>query len=196
MPKQVDLSSFVFKPSEIGYGKLKSRVRRFAWHFVSIIFESLPKSTVFKKPRVLVLKFFGAKFGKNPVIMRGVKISRPWKLKCGDNAWIGENAFIQNDNASIDIGNNVCVSQAALLLVGNHDYKKTSFDESSKPIILEDGVWVGARAVVCGGVTMASHSIAAVGSVITRNTEPYGIYQGNPAVKVRERVVELNIFMF
>ncbi|GIV29578.1 MAG: hypothetical protein KatS3mg028_0644 [Bacteroidia bacterium] len=41
---------------------------------------------------------------------------------------------------------------------------------------------VGAKSVVCPGVVVKSHSVITVGSVIVQSTEPYGIYQGNPAV--------------
>ena len=39
------------------------------------------------------------------------------------------------------------------------------------------------------GVTVRSHSIISAGSVIAKDTEPYGIYAVNPAVKVKERVL-------
>ena len=88
------------------------------------------------------------------------------------------------------IGNNVCISQGALLLTGNHDYTKPEFDYCNAPIVLEDGVWIGAKAVVCPGTTAHSHSVLAVGSVVSKEMAAWGIYQGNPAVKVRERVMK------
>ncbi len=75
------------------------------------------------------------------------------------------------------------------MLTGNHNYKKETFDLIVGEIILEDGVWVGHKSVVCPGVTMHSHSILTVGSVLTKDAEAYSIYQGNPAVKVKERVI-------
>ena len=64
-------------------------------------------------------------------------------------------------------------------------------------ITLEDGVWVGAKAVVCPGVTMKSHSILSVGSVLTKDAEAYGIYQGIPAVLVKFRLISnLNTFIW
>lgn len=89
--------------------------------------------------------------------------------------------------AEVKIGDHACVSQGAMLLCGNHNYKKSSFDLIVKSIILEEGSWVGAQSVVCPGVTLHSHSILTVGSVAASNMEPYFIYSGNPAVKIRER---------
>ena len=58
--------------------------------------------------------------------------------------WIGENVWIDN-LSNIIIGKNVCVSQGAMLLSGNHNYKKTSFDLISKEILIDDGSWVGSK---------------------------------------------------
>jgi putative colanic acid biosynthesis acetyltransferase WcaF len=55
--------------------------------------------------------------------------------------------------------------------------------------VLEDGVWIGAGAIVNQGITAYSHAILTSGSVATKNLEPYTIYQGNPAVKIRMRVI-------
>jgi putative colanic acid biosynthesis acetyltransferase WcaF len=76
-----------------------------------------------------------------------------------------------------------------MLLTGNHNYKKTTFDLITEGIILHDGVWIGARSVVCPGVTCHEHSVLAVGSVAICDLEARGIYQGNPAVKMRDRVI-------
>jgi putative colanic acid biosynthesis acetyltransferase WcaF len=88
----------------------------------------------------------------------------------------------------VNLGNNVCLSQGSMLLTGNHDFRKKTFDLIIKPITLEDGVWIGAKSVVCPGVYAESHSILTVQSVVTSRMEAYTIYQGNPAkpVKIRE----------
>jgi putative colanic acid biosynthesis acetyltransferase WcaF len=89
----------------------------------------------------------------------------------------------------VRIGSNVCVSQGAVLLTGSHNYKKPTFDLITGSIVLEDGVWIGAQAIVSPGVTAASHSVLTAASVATKDMEAYSIYQGNPAVKIRERVI-------
>lgn len=136
---------------------------------------------------VWILRLFGAKIGKEVRIKPYIYIHYPWKLSVGDYSWLAE-CRIEN-LAQVTIGNNVCVSQKAMLLTGNHDYKKVSFDLITKPIVLADGVWIGANAVVCPGVTAASHAVLTVGSVATKDLEAYAIYQGNPTVKVKERVI-------
>lgn len=140
--------------------------------------------------KVFILKTFGAKIGKGLVIKPMVNIKAPWNLEIGDHVWIGECVWIDNIG-KVKIGSHVCISQGALLLSGNHDYKKETFDLIVKDIILEDGAWVGARAVVCAGVRCGSHSVLAVNSVATHNLEAYKVYQGNPAAIIRERVITI-----
>jgi putative colanic acid biosynthesis acetyltransferase WcaF len=106
----------------------------------------------------------------------------------GDYSWIGEEVWIDN-LVRVRIGSHACISQGAMLLTGNHNYKKTTFDLVTAEIIIEDGAWVGAKAIVCPGVTCGSHALLTVGSVATGRLEPYGIYQGNPAVRIRDRVI-------
>ena len=108
----------------------------------------------------------------------------------GNDVWLGENAWIDNLDEVI-IGNNVCISQGALLLTGNHDYTLSTFDYRNAPIIIEDGAWIGAKTVVCPGIKVKSHAILTVGSTATKNMEAYGIYQGNPALKIRTRNITL-----
>ena len=79
------------------------------------------------------------------------------------------------------------------MCTGNHDWTDPAFGLIVKPIVIEDGAWVGARAIVLPGVTVAAHSIVTAGSVITKDTEPYMIYAGNPAVKVKERKIKMSI---
>ena len=77
-----------------------------------------------------------------------------------------------------------------MFLCGNHNYKKPTFDLGIKPILLEDGVWIGTQSVVCPGITCRSHSVLSVGSVATSDLETYSIYQGNPARFIRKRIIE------
>ena len=100
--------------------------------------------------------------------------------------WIGEKVWIDN-LGSVSIGNNVCISQGAMLLTGNHNYYSETFDLMVRPIVVEDGVWIGAKATIAPGVTCKANSVLTMGSVLTGNMENNAIYQGNPAVKKKVR---------
>ena len=128
----------------------------------------------------MLLRMFGARIGSGVVVKPRVTIKYPWKLAVGDHSWIGEQVWIDNLD-QVTIGAHVCISQGALLLCGNHDYKKPTFDLITGPIVLENGVWIGAKASVAPGVTCGSHSVLAMGGVATKNLEAWKVYQGNPA---------------
>ncbi len=138
--------------------------------------------------KILILRIFGAKIGDKVVIKPKVNIKYPWFLIVGQNTWIGEKVWIDNLGI-VTLGANVCLSQECYLLTGNHDYTKSKFDLIVKPITIENGAWIGAKAVVCPGVTVGSHAVLAVSSVATKDLDPYSIYQGNPAVYIKSREI-------
>ncbi len=164
-----------------------SRPKQLVWYFINILFFKNPFNII-SSSKVFLLKVFGAQLGKGVVIKQCVNIKYPWKLKVGDNSWIGEDVWIDN-LSDVIIGSNVTLSQGALLLTGSHDHTKETFDFISLPIILEDGVWIGAKAVVFGGVTCKTHSILGINSVAESNLQPYTIYKGNPSIAVIKRQI-------
>lgn len=167
------------------YSPGASKIKILLWYFTNIIFFINPLNPI-SPIKVFLLRLFGAKIGKNVLIKPSVNIKYPWLLTIGDNTWIGENVWIDN-LAFVNIGSNVCLSQGAMLLTGNHNYKKKEFDLIVGEIHLAEGVWIGAKAVVCPGVVCKSHSVLAVNSVATKDLEAFRVYQGNPAEKIRKR---------
>lgn len=181
--QHTDLSKFDNSWFDPGAGALK----RLLWYLTNVVFihshALLPYSV-----KGGILRMFGAKVGKGVVIKPRVNIKYPWKLSVGDHTWVGEGVWIDNLD-QVTIGANACISQGALILSGNHDFTQSTFDLIVKPIVIEDGAWVGAKSTVTQGVTIGSHAVLAVGSVASNDLESFGIYRGNPAVKVKERQI-------
>ena len=184
MYKTVNLSTF----SRGNFSKEASLGKQILWFIVNSLFVRASWNP-FMGIKIWLLRIFGGRIGKGLVIKNNVIIKFPWKLTIGDNVWLGEYCWIDNLDY-ITIGNNVCISQGALLITGNHDYTEVDFPYRNAPIVIEDGAWIGAKAVITSGVKIASHSVITVGSVVTKDTESYGIYQGNPAVKKKERSIK------
>lgn len=184
MTSKVKLSKFDnswYKPGE-------NKFKRILWYYTNLFFflsPLIPSSSL----KVFLLKLFGAKIGKGVNIKPAVNIKYPWKLTIGNYVWIGEKVWIDN-LANVEIGDNSCISQGALLLCGNHNFKNETFDLITGEIKLEAGVWIGAKSIVCPGITCKSHSILTVNSTATKDLEEYTIYQGNPAVEIRKRIIE------
>lgn len=181
--KKVELSQY----DNSWYCPGRGLIVRLIWHCVNVLFfqNALNLSSYLK---VLLLRCFGAKVGAGVVIKPGINIKYPWNIQIGDHVWIGENTWFDS-LAPIEIGNNACISQGAYLCTGNHDWSDPAFGLIVKPIIVQDGAWIGAHAVILPGLTVASHSVLTAGSVLTQSSESYTIYAGNPAVSIKKRVV-------
>ena len=180
---QTNLAIYNNHPYHPGGNALK----RLLWYYVNALFFTnhlFPLSRF----KVLLLTLFGARIGKGVVIKPAVNIKYPWLLTIADHTWIGEGVWIDN-LVMVTIGSHVCISQGAMLQTGSHNYKNITFDLITGSIVLEDGVWIGCAAIINQGITVGSHAVLTTGSVATGNLEPYFIYQGNPAVKVRAREI-------
>jgi putative colanic acid biosynthesis acetyltransferase WcaF len=181
--QKIDLESYNNYPYHPGGSMLK----RVLWHYISgFIF----KTSLFPiyGIKVALLRLFGAKIGKQVEIKPCVNIKYPWLLNIADEVWIGENVWIDNI-VMVTISSNVCISQGVTIITGSHNYKKPSFDLITGTVIIENGAWIGALATVNQGLVIGSHAVLTTGSVATKNLQPYSIYQGNPAMKIRDRVI-------
>lgn len=136
--------------------------------------------------KIKLLRLFGAKIGRGVVIKPGVNVKYPWLLAIGDHTWIGEDVWIDN-LAQVTIASHCCISQGAMLLTGNHNYRLPTFDLMIAPIAIGQGAWIGAKSIVCPGVTIGNHALLTVGSIATFPLAPRKIYKGNPATPVKDR---------
>lgn len=159
--------------------------KRAAWHLVNALFirSFLPFSSI----KIALLRSFGARIGHGCVIKPGVNIKHPWMLRMGDYTWIGENVWIDNI-APVHIGSHCCLSQGVVLIVGNHRYDKVHFDLTLHPILIEDGVWVGARSTLLPGCHLAEQCVIHAGSTVKGNVTENEIWGGNPAQFIKKRI--------
>ncbi|MFN0219990.1 MAG: WcaF family extracellular polysaccharide biosynthesis acetyltransferase [Hyphomicrobium sp.] len=167
-----------------GFDRGRSRAIEGLWLLLDACFVSswLPGSA----HRRLLLKVFGAKIGRGVAIKPHVRIKFPWKLTIGDDTWIGESVWIDN-LAPVDIGSNCCISQGAYLCTGSHQWTSPVFDLVVGPIHIASSVWIGAKAAIGPGVTAGEGAVLALASVALRDLDDWSVYQGNPAVKVKDR---------
>jgi putative colanic acid biosynthesis acetyltransferase WcaF len=138
--------------------------------------------------KVASLRVFGASVGRGVVLKNRINVKYPWNLSIGDHTWIGEGVWIDS-LAKVTIGSNCCLSQGVMVETGNHDWSKPTFDLVVREVVVEDGAWAAVRSLLLPGSRLASHAVLGAGSVLAGDTEPYGIYVGVPARKVKERVI-------
>lgn len=164
---------------------LRNRLLRAVW---SVVYVSLFR--ISPRPlhawRAMLLRVFGAKLGQNCHVYPKARIWAPWNLTCGDVVAIADDAIVYNPS-QVTIGSHATVSQEAYLCGATHDYQLETFPLISAPIDIGDFAWVCARATVQSAVSVGEGAVLALGSVATRNLEPWSVYAGIPARKIKVR---------
>lgn len=164
----------------------KPKVVVYLWAAVELIFVSNPWQ-ISSKLRVAALRLFGASIGEGVIFRPRTRVKYPWKLSVGDRSWIGEGAWIHNQDL-VCVGHDVVISQDAFITTGSHAHRR-DMALITKPVTLEPGVWVTTRCIILGGSKVKTSAIVTPNSVVGPNQEldAGGIYTGNPAIKLGER---------
>ncbi len=173
------------------YSPGRPRWQQAAWYFLGLPLlrcAFIPSSGF----RAALLRLFGARVGAGVVIKPGVRVKYPWRLEIGGNSWIGEDCWIDN-MADVSIGHDACLSQDSYFCTGNHDWSDPSFGLIVRPIRVEDGAWIGARATVCPGIMIGECAVLAAGGVAVRDIPAYEIHGGNPAAFLRHREIRTGL---
>jgi len=161
------------------------RARRLVWNvFRTLLYRPSPRPM--HAWRAFLLRCFGAKVGSGCHFYPAAKVWAPWNLICADLVTVGDGAEIYNP-APMRFGSHAIVSQDAFLCGATHDYDDPRFPLLAYAMNFGAYSWVCARASVCPGVNLGEGSVLGLGSVATRDLEPWGVYAGVPAVKVKDR---------
>ena len=177
----IDLSRY----SSQGFDRGASRLKEAAWWVVKLTF-FLPAWPWPSSLRCWWLRRFGAMVGRGVVIRSRVNISFPWRFRCGDHVWIGEEVAILS-LAPVTLGSHVCLSQRSFLCSGSHDFSRETFDLVTAPITLGSGCWVGAQAFVGPGVVFGDASRCGAGAVVIRDVPAATAVFGVPAAAREKR---------
>ena len=164
---------------------LRNRAGRFLWAFAwNVLFRPSPRP--FHAWRAFILRLFGAKLGANCRIYSGARIWAPWFLVCEDAVGIADGVVVYNA-MPMRLGSHAIVSQGAFLCGSTHDYDDPTFPMIDKPITIGAYAWVCARAIVAPGVNVAEGAVLYMGSVATKDLEPWTVYAGMPARAIKTR---------
>jgi len=109
----------------------------------------------------------------------------------GNKSWIGINSVLGSGHGGLFIGNNVIIAPNVTIATGDHDYRDIAATTAEQeyygsPIHIHDDVWIGANAVIVGGVTVGKHSVIAAGSVVTKDVPAYTMVGGVPAREIKK----------
>ena len=162
-----------------------NKLRRQIWNICWLLFYRTSPRPLHSWRSVL-LRLFGAKMGPNCHFYPGSKIWAPWNLTCEDQVTAGDGAEIYNP-APMHFGSHAILSQGAYICGATHDFDDPAFPLLAYSMTIGRYAWICARASVCPGVRVNEYAVLGLGSVATRDLEPWGVYAGTPAVKVKTR---------
>ncbi|WP_375407598.1 acetyltransferase [uncultured Amnibacterium sp.] len=135
--------------------------------------------------RIRALRAFGATIGSGVIIRPRVRVKFPWKLEIGDRSWIGEGVWFHNQNR-ITVGSDVVISQEAFVTTGSHR-ARTDMGLITKPVVIEDGVWITSRCVVLGGTHVGRSALARPTTVLKGDIAANSVVSGPDCTVVGER---------
>ncbi len=171
---------------------LKNRLQRLVWNVCWLLFyRTSPRP--FHAWRAMLLRAFGATMGPNCHFYPASKVHSPWNLFCADQVTAGDGVEIYNP-APLRLGSHAILSQGAYVCGATHDFDDPGFPLLTYAMEIGAYAWVCARACVGPGVTVGEGAVLGLGSVTTKDLEPWTVYAGAPAVRVkaRRRIVETN----
>jgi len=138
--------------------------------------------------RLFWIKRFGATVHGAPFIYGRAVIIRPWNLTMQDRSCLGDGAVAYCLDR-IELGVGATVAQGAYICTGTHDFNDPRLPLKTAAINVGDEAFIGLRAIVLPGVSIGVGGVVGAGAVVSRDTEPWAIYGGNPARKIGERRV-------
>ena len=112
------------------------------------------------------------------------------QVRIGEHSVVNRGCYLDG-RVPLTIGNNVAISHQTLIQTLTHDPHSPDFATLQRPVVIGDHVWIGARALICPGVTIGEGAVIGAGAVVTRDVPPYSIAAGNPARVIGQRTRDL-----
>lgn len=132
--------------------------------------------------------------GEGINIEHGASFGRGDRIQIGNHSGIGINCRL---DGPVIIGSDVMMGPEVMIYALGHNFSDTSRPmitqgmSSPRPVVIEDDVWIGARAVILPGVTIGRGSIIAACTTVTKDVAPFSVVAGNPGQVVRSRLSEI-----
>jgi maltose O-acetyltransferase len=178
----------VTEPRSIGVGAGGAYVA-LVRHLANGLSQALPPTQAFGLRR---LAWSAGRVGMaaDTKICGGAVIYGRGQFEIGPATWIspGLRAFTHVE-APIVIGARCDIGPNVSLMTGSHeigDCDRRAGPGTARPIVIGDGCWIGAGAMILGGVTIGEGSIVGAGSVVIRDIPAHTLSAGVPAVEKRQ----------
>ena len=170
--------------------KLKKTIALILYYGIAYNLPEVRILRITKKIRSFLAKQILDKCGDNVWVDKGVWFGDGGDREIGNNSGIGANASIARYTY---IGNDVIMGRDVIFITQFHRFDRVDIPMNRQgftehePIIVEDDVWIGARAIILPGVRIGKGAIIGAGAVVTKDVEPYSIVGGVPAKLIKRR---------
>jgi maltose O-acetyltransferase len=114
------------------------------------------------------------------------------EIKYGENISVGDHTTIGafstlGGMSEVRIGDYVRISRGVVIETAGLDLTQPPpYKHISKPIVIEDGVWIASNAVILGGVTIGRNAIIGAGAVVTKNVDAFSVFAGKAAGEIKK----------
>ena len=139
--------------------------------------------------RRLFYRLTGMQIGEGTSIHTGLRLYNPAGIAIGKDTVIGEDAVLDG-RGPIVIGSHVAFATGVMVYNSQHDIRDPQFAATTKPVHIDDYVFVGPRAIILPGVKIGKGAVVGAGAVVTKDVPPGVIVGGVPAVSIGDRPLQ------
>jgi len=136
--------------------------------------------------RQILFKLNGIKLGHKSTIHIGARFYQPKNVVIGQGTIVGDHATLDGRD-KLTIGDHVDIASEVMIFNGEHDIHSENFDPVTAPVIIEDYVFIGPRAIILPGVRIGRGAVVAAGAVVTKDVLDSTIVAGVPAEPIGHR---------
>lgn len=131
-------------------------------------------------------RFAGIKIGRGSTIHTGARFYNPVNIEIGQDSIVGEGAVLDGRDRLV-IGSHVDIATDVMIYNSEHDIESDDFRAVRRPVVIEDYVFIGPRAIILPGVSVGRGAVIAAGAVVTKNVEDFDVVGGVPAIVIGKR---------
>lgn len=147
------------------------------WAVTELVFVTNPWQ-ISSSLRVRILRAFGADIGSGVIFRPRTRVKFPWKLRIGNDCWIGEGVWFHNQDY-VFIGHDAVVSQETFITTGSHAHRR-DMALVTRPIRIGDGAWITSRCVILGGADIGRNALITPLAVVSGQVDENTVF-GPPA---------------
>lgn len=166
-------------------GRINTIILEFEVMILHLVGDNVPSHHT----RRFFYRLGGVKIGKGSTLHMGVRFYNPCNIAIGEDSIVGEGTVLDGRD-KLYIGSHVDIASEVMIYNAKHDVKDPSFKAINAPVIIEDYVFIGPRAIVLPGVTIKKGGVVGAGAVVTKDVEEYSIVGGVPAKPIGVRGVK------